>query len=345
MSIYQRGEIWYTRFQVRGAKINRSTGTADREEAEQFEAQLKRDLWRQAQLGEQPQRLWQEAVSSWIKAKQDKRSLDDDLFKLAWLKSHFNDRALTDINLDLIETTLDRLDHSNATRNRYYAVIRGVLKQAHYLGWIQSVPPITDREEKKKTPRFLTAEEAQLLLEKLDKPRRLHLRDMVRFSLATGLRESNVTGLLWRQIDMPRKLAFVPLENAKGKRTLRVPLNSEAIDVVKSRAGIHSMYVFTYRGKPVRRANKDGFQAALVEAGLKGDGVNWHTLRHTWASWHVMNGTPLAVLKELGGWATLEMVMIYAHLAPDFTDSYIENSVQKLLHPENKGNEKKAVSG
>jgi len=43
---------------------------------------------------------------------------------------------------------------------------------------------------------------------------------------------------------------------------------------------------------------------------------HWHDLRHTWASWHVQRGTPLLVLKELGGWETIEMVQKYAHLAP-----------------------------
>lgn len=40
-------------------------------------------------------------------------------------------------------------------------------------------------------------------------------------------------------------------------------------------------------------------------------------LRHTWANWHVQHGTPLHVLKELGGWETLEMVQRYAHLSAD----------------------------
>jgi len=35
------------------------------------------------------------------------------------------------------------------------------------------------------------------------------------------------------------------------------------------------------------------------------------------ASWHVQLGTPLYVLKELGGWETLEMVNRYAHLPPN----------------------------
>ena len=61
-----------------------------------------------------------------------------------------------------------------------------------------------------------------------------------------------------------------------------------------------------------------------------------HDLRHTWASWHVQNGTPLNVLKELGGWADLTMVLRYAHLSSEHLNGYARNAklVTNLLHPQ-----------
>ena len=45
--------------------------------------------------------------------------------------------------------------------------------------------------------------------------------------------------------------------------------------------------------------------------------VRFHDLRHTWASWLIQRGTPLAALQEMGGWETPSMVQRYAHLAPE----------------------------
>jgi site-specific recombinase XerD len=53
--------------------------------------------------------------------------------------------------------------------------------------------------------------------------------------------------------------------------------------------------------------------------------VSFHTLRHTWASWHVMAGTPLEVLQQLGGWSGMDMVLKYSHLAPGYLARYAGN--------------------
>ena len=45
--------------------------------------------------------------------------------------------------------------------------------------------------------------------------------------------------------------------------------------------------------------------------------VTFHTLRHTFASWLVMEGVPLFVVSKLLCHASIQMTERYAHLAPD----------------------------
>lgn len=68
--------------------------------------------------------------------------------------------------------------------------------------------------------RWLTQIESNKLLNELPQ----HLEAMARLALATGLRESNITGLLWEQIDMQRKCAWIHADQAKAKKAIAVPL-------------------------------------------------------------------------------------------------------------------------
>ena len=72
--------------------------------------------------------------------------------------------------------------------------------------------------------------------------------------------------------------------------------------------------MFTYQGQPVNKAGGNAWRKGLARAGISG--FRWHDLRHTWASWHVQAGTPLQRLMEMGGWSSLDIVLRYAHLAP-----------------------------
>jgi hypothetical protein len=56
----------------------------------------------------------------------------------------------------------------------------------------------------------------------------------------------------------------------------------------------------------IQQNDKRDFERACRFVGIAD--FHWHDLRHTWA--------PLMVLKELGGWETIEMVQKYAHLGP-----------------------------
>jgi integrase len=345
MSIIKRkgSPNYYVRFTAPdGTRVFESARTTSRRAAEEFEAQLKARLWREHQLGES-QATWPEAVISWLSSTKHKdRSTVEQ--RLKWLHPHMGHlavRSVTGATLHEIRAAKLAEGAAAGTVNRYLAVVSAVLHHAKSREWLASVPPIPRMDEPKGKLRFLSEAEASELIAYLDEqPRSEHLIDMIEFTLATGLREANVTGLRWDWLDLERRLAFVPSEKSKSGRLIRIPLNSLALEVLERRRGLHDEWVFTYRGRRIMKANRDGFRAA-VEAMGWGD-VSWHTLRHTWASWHVMAGTPLQVVMELGGWTSYQMVLRYAHLSPDHLSEFAGAVVQNLSQSGSGGATQKA---
>lgn len=145
---------------------------------------------------------------------------------------------------------------------------------------------------------------------------------MAEFGLETGLRRANVTGLEWSQVDAVRRVAWIHPDQAKARKAIAVPLSQRAVEIVSGELGKNLTHVFTFRGKPVRQTNTKAWRQALQRAGIKD--FRWHDLRHTWASWHIQAGTPAAVLQELGGCASHEMVRRYAHLSAEHLHAWVD---------------------
>ena len=203
--------------------------------------------------------------------------------------------------------------------NRTLELLRAILRKCvNDWEWLDRAPQVRMLKEPTRRIRFLTRDEAQRLLAELPE----HLADMAAFSLATGLRASNVTGLQWSQVDVVRRLAWIHPDQAKARKAIPVPLNAEAVALIGKQVGKHLTHVFSFRGRPITQVSTKAWYAALERAGITD--FRWHDLRHTWASWHVQNGTPLFALQELGGWESAEMVRRYAHLAADHLAPYAE---------------------
>lgn len=344
MSLRKRGGVWWIDFvDPNGQRVRRSAGTASRALAQELHDKLKADSWRIAKLGERPRHTWNDAVVRWLKESGHKATLDMDKAHFRWVHPHLGGRWLDDINRSMIDRMTDaRVAEgvSNASVNRMLEVVRAVLRRSvNQWEWLDKAPLVRMLKEPTRRVRFLTREEAKRLLSELPE----HLADMAAFSLATGLRRSNVTGLMWTQVDLVRRLAWIHPDQAKARKAIAVPLNAEAVVIIRRQTDRNGTFVFSYTGNRIVQVNTKAWYSALKRAGI--EDFRWHDLRHTWASWHVQNGTPLHALQELGGWETSEMVRKYAHFSAEHLAPYADRLCAlrlvgsgqgtEMAHPEN----------
>jgi integrase len=329
VSLYQVGETWYAYITHGGQRIRRSAGTADKKAAQRFHDELRAELWN---AGRRPcGRTWQDACVAWLTAAPRSAS---DRYTLRALD--YADRPLTDCTAESFAPVL--AGKTPGTANRHRALIVAILTQAG------SSIKIPTRKAKTARLRFLTHAEWQRLYATLP----AHLKPLAAFAIATGLRQRNVTHLRWDQVDLARKVMWIHPDQAKSGKAIGIPLSDEAVVVLRAQIGGSKEWVFPYKGrgraagKPIAKI-KTAWQLAMERAGLgrfertidadgkligkkwEGD-FTWHGLRHTWASWHIMAGTPIEVLQKLGGWEDLRMVMKYAHLAPEYLAGFAGNA-------------------
>jgi len=336
MSLFRRGKIWWIDLATPGSgeRIRRSSGTDQKELAQEFHDRTKAELWKQSKLKERPSHTWEEAATRWFSTRTDRSNAKNNVRYIEWLTRHLRNRPLSSIGKDLIDSLAEkkvkekRTGHNHrpsshsvtsTTVNRYMACLRAVLRAAWEWGWIDSPPPVSLSKSPQKRIRFLTREEAARLLKACPD----HMRAIVSFALATGLRQKNILELEWGQLDLGKRFLWIHGDQAKGGKSFHIPLSDEAIRVLEGERGRHEVRVFTYDGKPMETVGAS-FDRAVKKANL--ENFRFHDLRHTWASWHVQAGTPLAVLQELGGWASLQMVMRYAHLGKNHLAEWASNT-------------------
>lgn len=320
MSLYKRpnSNVWWTNIShPEHPRVRRSTGTTDRVEAQRIHDEIKAELWRTPVT---PKTItWGSAVNAWLDIEDRSES---ELLSLRKFGLHFPDRPILRVTGDDIANAL-LFCETAGTYMRYRAMIVAILNVAKRKKWIRELPDIpVRRDKKKKTRAWLTHEQWEKLYAELPQ----HLRAPAVVAVNTGLRQSNVFGLRWCDVDLERRLVTVHAEDTKDDDDLAVPLNDDALAAIKAQEGLHDEFVFAFRGKPMVKP-KGGFKDACTRAGVPE--FTWHGFRHTWASWHVQNGTPLEVLQKLGGWSDLRMVMNYAKFAPGYVAQFVNNVRRK----------------
>jgi integrase len=153
-----------------------------------------------------------------------------------------------------------------------------------------------------------------------------------------------VLRLEWSRVDIARAACWIPGSAAKARKPIGVPLNSDALAVLRGQVGKSATWVFpSPKGDfPMARANNTAFRNARAAVGVPW--LRWHDLRHAWATWHTQSGTPAMVLAELGAWSTLRMVRRYSH----FSTAHLAEHAERIAKSgsravQNPGKSKKAA--
>lgn len=336
MPLYRRkgSPHWWVRISVAGVKTRKTTGTDDREAAEEFEQRERERLWRLHKLGDRSAVRWSEVAKRWM-TESTKRSKVKDEIILEWLEPYIGDEPISNITREAIEELrklcLDdgKKKRSQSTVDRYMALLRAILRKCEReWGLLDRAPVVPMFRPDVDEPRFLTYDEWDRLKKELPK----HLELAAHFAVLTGLRMRAMLSLTWDRIDLKEKRLWIPGAHQKAGRSHGIPLSDEAVSVLKKLRKLNpdGAHVFQWNGKPVDDCNGKAFQDALQRAKI--EGANWHTLRHTFASWAVMRGVTLQELMGLGDWRSYQMVLRYAHLAPDHLASAASKLGTKRAH-------------
>jgi integrase len=151
-------------------------------------------------------------------------------------------------------------------------------------------------------------------------------RPIVQAALQTGCRYGELTRL--QAHDFNPEAGTVAVRKSKSGKPRHVVLTDEGValfkELVAGKAG-NALILPRLDGKPWGPAHQGRRMADACEHAKIAPPINFHGLRHTWASLAVMNGVPLMVVARNLGHADTRMVeRHYGHLAP----SYIADAIR-----------------
>jgi integrase len=333
MPLYRRpgSPFWWVRI---GRKTRRSTGTADKKQALEFERILQERLWRRTKLGDRSAVSWREVAQRWLTDSKRSRKRDREI--LGWLDPRIGDYPISAVaDADALEELRkDGLAEgwSHSTVDRMMRTVRSVLKKCAVWRLLESAPHVPMYGEPEAEPRFLTPEQFQRLVQELPP----HLKVAARFAVLTLLRMRSQSQLTWDRIDLRAARAWIPGAQMKMHRTHGFPLSKDALRVLREAKAMSPTgeRVFQFEGAPVDNFNTQAFKKAAGRAKVLP--LRWHDLRHTGASWAVQSGVTLQELQVLGDWKSYRSVLKYAFLAPENAVSAAE-SVAQWSHTASRG--------
>ncbi len=230
-------------------------------------------------------------------------------------------------DLEAYLAELDRRGYAGTSRKRKTYAFKSFFGFLHQSGYTdvnvteRLIPPKIEQKE----PRVLSKREYEALLRACSH----HPRDsaIMELLLQTGIRLSEIARLTLDDIELPARISQDPATVGrlhvvgKGRKDRWIPLNYKACRALKTwlkvrpEAPHNALFATKFQAPMGARAFQWVVKKHLTEGGIKGASV--HTLRHTFATHHVAQGTSLRTVQEMLGHADLKTTSIYVQLSQE----------------------------
>ena len=336
--------IWYVYYETnKGKRHSKSTGTKQKTEAIKFFNHYRKIVEAEFYQEVTPINFKQftfeylkrqEPFLTWKSIKTSKSTLK--MFEL-----HYGDLQLTDISTRMIEDYL----LMRATKVSIYSARRDLLvlsasfNKAVKDGYLLKNPCQGIKRFKlpQVQPKFYSSEDFQKLIAAMGNNE--EMKDITIFAVNTGLRQMEIITLEWNQFNPIQKMVTLTnqIHITKTKRVRSMPLNPDALEIVLKRYSNRKETIdniFTLDGVTINpNILGQRFKKYVIKANINPK-LNFHSLRHTFASWLVQSGISIYLVSKLLGHSNVQTTEIYSHLRSDDFKDAVNILTQKRLIPE-----------
>jgi len=166
----------------------------------------------------------------------------------------------------------------------------------------------------KRLPMVLSRSEIRKILGMEKNPKH---RLLLMLAYSSGLRVSEVVALKREHIDLSRRVIYV--RQGKGRKDRSTVLSEKAAGLIGEYYALHDIQTWLFPGQPpthpltIRSAQKI-FDKAIRHAEIQKE-VSIHSLRHTFATHLLENGTDIRYIQALLGHSSLRTTERYTHIA------------------------------